>query len=75
MTAYGNLVGVPAAGPSCGVSGELRVVAGSASTSLLYEKVAGTQPCGSRMPLGGSPLSAANIQLFEGWINAGAANN
>jgi hypothetical protein len=74
--AYTNLVGVKASGPSCGSSGDTRVVAGSAPTSLLYEKVSmTTPPCGGQMPLGGSPLSAADQGLFAAWINAGAKND
>lgn len=74
--AYANLVGVKASGPSCGSSGDTRVVAGSASTSLLYEKVSmSPPPCGSQMPLGGPPLNAPDQELIAAWINAGAQND
>jgi len=31
--------------------------------------------CGNRMPLGGSQLPAASIQLIRDWISQGALNN
>jgi len=50
-----------------------RVIAGSSATSLLYLRITGaTQP---QMPLGGTPLSAANQTLIKDWIDQGAANN
>lgn len=74
--AYAALVGVKASGPSCGTSGETRVVAGSASQSLIFQKVSqSTPPCGSQMPLEGPPLSSAQMTLIEEWINAGALND
>jgi hypothetical protein len=75
-SAYAALVGVKASGPSCGSSGDTRVVPGNASQSLLFEKVSdATPPCGSQMPLGGPPLSSAQVTLIEDWINAGALND
>jgi hypothetical protein len=75
-TAYAALVGVKASGPSCGSSGDTRVVPGSASQSLLFQKVSeASPPCGSQMPLGGPPLSSSQITLIENWINAGALND
>jgi hypothetical protein len=40
--------------------------------SLLYEKVAGTQPCGARMPRGGPALCDPQIALVKDWIDSGA---
>jgi hypothetical protein len=75
-SAYAALAGVKASGPSCGSSGETRVVAGNASQSLLFQKVSeANPPCGSQMPLGGPPLSSAQVMLIEEWINAGALND
>jgi len=75
-SAYTALVGVKASGPSCGSSGETRVVAGNASQSLLFQKVSeANPPCGAPMPLGGPPLSSAQTTLVEDWINAGALND
>jgi hypothetical protein len=58
-TAYADLVGVAATTPSGetpACSGD-RVVAGSASTSLLYLKVSeATPPCGAQMPFGEWPI-------------------
>lgn len=50
-----------------------RVVAGSSATSVLYGRVTGTIV--PQMPLGGTPLSAANQTLIKNWIDQGAANN
>jgi hypothetical protein len=75
-SAYSSLVGVKASGPGCGSSGLTRVVPGSASTSLLYEKVSQSTPsCGSQMPFGGTPLSSGDQGLIASWINAGAKND
>ncbi len=83
--AYMNLVGVKAAGTeppgsaagyvACGTTMEIRVVPGSSATSLLYNKVNGTQDCGVRMPKGDPALSAANIATIKDWIDQGALNN
>jgi hypothetical protein len=68
--AYANLVGVQASGPSCGSTGETRVVPGNSAMSLLYHKVAGTEDCGNTMP---SASQAA--ALIQQWIDEGAPNN
>ena len=74
--AYGALVGVKASGPSCGSSGQTRVVPGNASGSLLYQKVSeSSPPCGAMMPLGGPPLTSAQVTLIEDWIKSGAQND
>jgi mono/diheme cytochrome c family protein len=72
--AYSALVNVAAAGEACGTSGETRVVPSSSATSLLWQKVNGTQTCGGRMPLGGE-LEQAQIDLIAAWINAGAQDD
>ncbi|NOZ06249.1 MAG: hypothetical protein GXP41_07860 [Chloroflexi bacterium] len=48
---------------------------GDPAGSLLLQKVRGTQPEGVRMPLGGAPLSEAEIRTIESWIAAGAKND
>jgi hypothetical protein len=84
--AYTNLVGtsgagVPAAGTACGSSGGLRVNPGSASTSLLWQKVNGklpgnSAPCGNPMPPGSNAaLTQQQVNDIAAWINAGAPNN
>ena len=75
-TAYTNLVGAKASGPECGTSGEIRVVAGKASESLLFQKVSMSKPpCGVQMPFDGTPISSAHQALIEDWINGGAKND
>jgi len=80
---YANLVNVAAAGAACelidGSAGPIRVVPGSAASSLLYDKVNGFADappiCGSAMPKsgeipdGGQAIVVAQIQA---WINQGA---
>ena len=54
----------------------IRVVPGDAEASLLFLKVSSdSPPVGARMPLGGAPLSDADIALIGDWIDEGAANN
>ncbi|HEX8793523.1 MAG TPA: YCF48-related protein [Polyangiaceae bacterium] len=74
-TAYASLVGTTAAGPACGTSNLTRVVPGDSAHSLLYLKVKGTPPCGSRMPLDLPVLSSAAIAQIKSWIDAGAKND
>src|SRR5439155_24181922 len=72
--AYGNLVGVSAANPSAQAAGVLRVVPGDPDRSFLLRKLLGQLGAGegSRMPLVGTPPSAANLDLIRRWIAAGA---
>lgn len=68
---FDNLVNVP----SSQDSSLTRVIPGNPDDSLLVQKVEGTQPVGQRMPLGGTPLSNAEIQMIRDWIEAGAEDN
>lgn len=54
-----------------------RVVPGDPPSSLLYQKITGTQTQGAPMPLGGqlSNDDPAATTLIERWIRAGASNN
>ncbi len=72
-TAYANLVGVASKGSAC-AGQATRVVAGDASSSLLYLKL-GNPPCGSRMPLGMASLSSSEKNLIKKWIDGGAKND
>jgi hypothetical protein len=79
---YANLVNVAAAGGSCaeidGSAGPIRVVPGSAATSLLYDKVNGftvAPICGSAMPKSGEIPDggqAVVVEQIQTWINEGA---
>ena len=53
-----------------GNSGKI-VVPGSADTSTLYERVAGTGGL-ARMPFGGDPLPPEQVKLIRAWIDQGA---
>jgi len=72
---FDRLCGAGGAG-DCANGTRKRVVASNAAASTLVDKVKNATPaCGSRMPLGGAALDAAQIKMIEDWINAGALNN
>lgn len=76
MTAYSNLVGVPAGAADnnlCRASGLLRVQPGDPDRSLIYLKL--TKPsCGSQMPPAAfAPPTPAQIEIIRQWIADGAA--
>jgi hypothetical protein len=86
--AYGVLVGVMAAGPSCGSSGKMRVKAGDPAESLLLDKMSAVKPaCGDAMPIGtklepncvSMNTSVCNtledLKLVREWIMSGAKND
>ncbi len=70
-----NIVGVASSGTgSC--PGRTLVVAGSAATSLVYQKINWPAPCGSNMPTAPSPqLTATQLKIVRAWINNGGQNN
>jgi hypothetical protein len=74
--AFNDLVGVAAMGSGCGGMGT-RVVAGNAGNSIMFKKIDPGQPapCGAKMPLGLTPLTTAQADEIQSWINAGAMNN
>ncbi len=55
--------------------GMMLVLPADPDTSYIVDKIEGTQAVGVRMPFGGAPLSALNLQLVRKWIEAGALNN
>lgn len=69
QTAYAALMGATGHGDCESMP---YIVPGDPSTSLLYLKLDGIPPCGSRMPLGGSQLSQADLDMVHSWILAGA---
>jgi hypothetical protein len=71
---YAAIVGTSSMSARCGATHTL-VVPGDSSTSLLFLKLQEGPPCGDRMPLGGSPLTAAQLEMVRSWIDAGAMNN
>lgn len=61
-----RLVNVPASG--CGE--QTLVVAGNAAHSYLFTKLTqDAPPCGDRMPLGAAPLSSAQVECLQTWVN------
>ncbi len=66
--AYAALVNVP----SVQVSSLRRVNPGDPTNSYLLQKLEGRSAVGSRMPLGGAPVSQAALDLVRGWIAGGA---
>ncbi|HVW25688.1 MAG TPA: PQQ-binding-like beta-propeller repeat protein [Polyangiaceae bacterium] len=87
ITAYTDLVNVPAGGTcpgpdgstedscACGKSGKIRVVPGHPEQSLLIEKLSGNPSCGDRMPPNAEPLSQDLQDLVKNWILAGAGGH
>ncbi len=73
--AHSNIVNVPANQ----LVGMMRVRPGQPDQSYLVHKIQGTQASvggtGNRMPLGGTPLTQAQIDTIRDWIAAGAPNN
>lgn len=68
--AYAALVGVQAVSEPV-----VRVIPGNPQGSYLVIRLEGRQQVGSRMPLGGAPLDAVDLQNVRNWIARGAANN
>jgi hypothetical protein len=73
---YTQLVNVAADNPVAAAAGKDRVTPGDSVASFLSQKLHGTMDSGagegSQMPLVGGPLSAQEIALIDGWIDAGA---
>jgi hypothetical protein len=68
VNSYALLVGVPSAQePSL-----QRVAPGDPNNSYLIRKLEGTASQGGRMPLNGTPLSQADINVIRQWITDGA---
>jgi len=89
VRAYWSLVGQPCMGPNCGTVG-MRVVPGDPDTSVMYEKLSPSPPCGTQMPadsttfstngtsdltFSGTALPADQLQLIHDWIQEGALYN
>ena len=71
--AYAALVGQTSTSSKCG--GRVLVVPGQPDMSLLLQKLGESPPCGSRMPVGGMPLSDVQLEMIRSWIAAGAMND
>lgn len=70
--AFSHLVGVASAEQPA----RSRVAPGDPLESYMFMKVTGdARIAGDPMPLGGTPLSAEQIQAIRGWIEAGAADD
>jgi hypothetical protein len=68
---YGLLVGVASAEQPA----ILRVEPGDPDNSYLIQKLEGTAAVGNRMPLNGTPLPQADIDIIRQWITDGALRN
>jgi hypothetical protein len=67
---YAALLSTTSTSDAC--AGRSVVVPGDPEQSLLFLKIAGQPPCGNRMPLGGSALTTAQVEMIRSWIAAGA---
>jgi hypothetical protein len=72
-TAYMALVGKTSTSSMC--TSKTYVVAGQPDMSLLMQKLSPTPPCGSRMPLGGTAFTDAQLEMIRSWIAGGAKND
>lgn len=79
---HASLVAVPATAAACADGELMRVVAGRADASLLYQKItakmAARDPaCGDGMPVGEErpAVPAADAELVRAWIEGGAKND
>jgi hypothetical protein len=76
LASYNALVGkVSAGGAGSKCGGKTYVVPKDPNSSLLYQKLLATVPCGMRMPMGGMVLTDPELQTISAWITAGAQNN
>jgi hypothetical protein len=74
-SAYDQLVGVPPTVDTARAAGFLRVDPGKPENSFLIVKLDGPPPGeGSRMPLTGTLLTDAEVQLISDWIAQGASD-
>lgn len=69
-SAYAALVDQDSSSSKC--AGKVLVVPEHPEQSLLLLKLSPNPPCGNRMPVGGMPLTAAQIALVRDWIAGGA---
>ena len=71
--AYKNIVSKKSVTAMCAPTGATVIVPGDPDTSLMVQKLEGTQTCGQAMPAG-TALGAANpaVQALRAWIAAGA---
>jgi hypothetical protein len=69
--AYGNIVNRS----SVEMPNLSRIQPNDVPNSYLYRKITGAGITGERMPLGGPPLSEAQISLIRNWIRRGAPND
>ncbi len=69
--AYAQTVNVA----STEMPGLVRIRPNDFANSYLYRKITGAGITGERMPLGGPPLSDAQIALVRNWIRRGAPND
>lgn len=72
-TAYAALVKKPSASSGC--KAQVLVVPGKPAESLFLAKLQPSPGCGDRMPLGGSVLTAEQLEMVRSWIAAGALDN
>ena len=72
-SAYRALVGPLSTSAKC--LGKPYVVPGKPQESLLLLKVTQSPACGDGMPLGGDPLTNAQVEMIRSWITAGALDD
>jgi hypothetical protein len=71
-SAYAALTGKTSTSTTC--PNKAFIVPGQPDQSLFYAKLTSPQ-CGGRMPLGGDPLTSAQLDMVKSWIEAGAKDD
>ena len=70
--AYENLINKAPQNAAANAAGLVRVKPGDHANSLLYQKINCSGQYGANMPLGGTPLTAGQIEFVKQWIISGA---
>src|SRR3954471_12094880 len=71
--AHAALVGKTSSSAKC--MGRTYVVPYQPEMSFVLQKLSGSPPCGDRMPVGGSALSEAQLEMIRSWIANGAKDD
>jgi hypothetical protein len=73
VMAYAALVGKTSKSSRC--MNKPLVVPSHPEMSLMLQKLSPMPPCGSRMPVGGNPFTAEQLEMIRSWIAAGAKDD
>ena len=72
-SAYAALVNKKSTSTRC--MSKMLVVPKKPDESLMLQKLSPNPPCGSRMPIGGTPFTDTQLEMIRSWIAGGAKND